>query len=131
MYKHLVNLCRGKVIPSTWFGSDIAAISVQQSILARSILRTKTPSPPTTTNTCSDDQDSPLDYDEPSTRPGDHELRLLTLEACGIAQGHPTLHAALLQAVFMIQLYGDSFTDDYEQRALREMVDQYHQQKHM
>ena len=53
------------------------------------------------------------------------EVRRLILELCGIALGQPSSPPAILNAAFIIQLYGDFFTDQWERDALKKVVDKY------
>lgn len=52
-------------------------------------------------------------------------MRLLILELCGIALCHLACPPALLNAAIGIQLYGDFFTDQYERKALRGVLESY------
>ena len=47
------------------------------------------------------------------------------LQLCGIALCHPASPPAILNAAFVIQMYGDFFTDHYERQALRGVVEKY------
>lgn len=60
-----------------------------------------------------------------SWRQVENEVRLLLLEQCGIGLCNPASPPALVHATFGIQLYGDFFTDQYERRAIRTVVERY------
>lgn len=55
----------------------------------------------------------------------ENDVRMLMLQLCGIALGHPASPPAILNAAFVIQMYGDYFTDHYERQALRGVVEKY------
>lgn len=52
-------------------------------------------------------------------------MRSIILELCGIALCPPASPPAILNAAFVIQMYGDFFTDPYERDALRMIVEKY------
>jgi hypothetical protein len=58
-------------------------------------------------------------------RRSENEVRQLILELCGIALCHPASPPALVNAAMGVQLYGDFFTDQYERRALRGVLERY------
>lgn len=58
-------------------------------------------------------------------RRSENEVRQLILELCGIALCHPASPPALVNAAMGVQLYGDFFTDQYERRALRGVIERY------
>lgn len=60
-----------------------------------------------------------------SWRRVENEVRLLILDLCGIALCHLASPPALVNAAIGIQLYGDYFTDQYERKALRGVVERY------
>lgn len=49
----------------------------------------------------------------------------MILDLCGISLCHPGCPPALVHAAFGMELYGDFFTDQYERRALRGVVDKF------
>ena len=55
----------------------------------------------------------------------ENQVRQLLLEQCGIALCNPASPPALVHAAYGIQLYGDFFTDQYERRAIRGVVERY------
>lgn len=53
------------------------------------------------------------------------DVRTLMLELCGIGLCHSSTPPAILNAAFIIQLYGDFFTDHYERKALKVVIEKY------
>lgn len=49
----------------------------------------------------------------------------MLLEQSGIALCNPASPPALVHAAFGIQVYGEFFTDQYERRAIRTVVEKY------
>lgn len=60
-----------------------------------------------------------------SWRQAENEVRILLIEQSGIALCNPASPPALVHAAFGIQVYGDYFTDHYERRAIRTVVEKY------
>lgn len=55
----------------------------------------------------------------------ENEVRQMILDLCGISLCHPACPPALVHAGFGMELYGDFFTDHYERRALRGVVEKF------
>lgn len=53
------------------------------------------------------------------------DVRAIVLELCGIALCPPASPPAILNAAFVIEMYGDYFTDPYERQALSGVVAKY------
>ncbi|PMB65374.1 hypothetical protein BM221_008730 [Beauveria bassiana] len=96
---------QGEIFPTIWYTSHIELTSIQQSLMARSVLVSENPY---------------LNW-----RKVENEVRMLMLDLCGIALCHPACAPALVNAAIGIQLYGDYFTDQYERLALRGVVEKY------
>ncbi|KAH6605537.1 hypothetical protein Trco_004690 [Trichoderma cornu-damae] len=113
IFKRTADKAKGEIFPTIWYGSNLEVTSIQQSIMAKSVLVAENPS-----------------LKAPSAsranwRKAENDVRLLLLELCGIALCHPASPPALLNAAIGIQLYGDFFTDRYERQALRGVVEKY------
>ncbi|KAK5994787.1 hypothetical protein PT974_03170 [Cladobotryum mycophilum] len=104
---------KGEIFPTIWYGSNIEVTSIQQAIMARSVLVAENPFLKSQSASRS------------SWRQAENDVRGLLLELCGIALCHPASPPALLNAAIGIQLYGDFFTDRYERQALRGVVEKY------
>ncbi|KAJ3498066.1 hypothetical protein NLG97_g1426 [Lecanicillium saksenae] len=104
---------QGEIFPTIWYTSHIELTSIQQSLMARSVLVSE----------------NPYLKQQPSSRASwrkvENEVRILMLDLCGIALCHPASAPALVNAAIGIQLYGDYFTDQYERLALRGVVEKY------
>ncbi|OAA59408.1 hypothetical protein ISF_06343 [Cordyceps fumosorosea ARSEF 2679] len=104
---------QGEIFPTIWYTSHIELTSIQQSLMARSVLVSE----------------NPFLKQQPSSRSSwrkvENEVRMLMLDLCGIALCHPACAPALVNAAIGIQLYGDYFTDQYERLALRSVVEKY------
>ncbi|EGR47473.1 uncharacterized protein TRIREDRAFT_64322, partial [Trichoderma reesei QM6a] len=113
IFKTTADKAKGEIFPTIWYGSNLEVTSVQQSIMAKSVLVAENPflKAPSASRA--------------SWRKAENDVRLLLLELCGIALCHPASPPALLNAAIGIQLYGDFFTDRYERQALRGVVEKY------
>lgn len=63
--------------------------------------------------------------DRTSWRNLENKVRQLIMRICGIAMSNPNSPPALLHAVFLIQTYGDYFTDKWERHGLKTVVERY------
>ncbi|ATY58562.1 hypothetical protein A9K55_003087 [Cordyceps militaris] len=104
---------QGEIFPTIWYTSHIELTSIQQSLMARSVLVSENPY--LKEQPCS----------RASWRKVENEVRMLMLDLCGIALCHPASAPALVNAAIGIQMYGDYFTDQYERLALRSVVEKY------
>ncbi|KAH0494764.1 hypothetical protein TgHK011_008353 [Trichoderma gracile] len=113
IFKTTADKAKGEIFPTIWYGSNLEVTSVQQSIMAKSVLVAENPflKAPSASRA--------------TWRKAENDVRLLLLELCGIALCHPASPPALLNAAIGIQLYGDFFTDRYERQALRGVVEKY------
>ncbi|KAL5093567.1 hypothetical protein Trisim1_010296 [Trichoderma cf. simile WF8] len=113
IFKRTADKAKGEIFPTIWYGSNLEVTSIQQSIMAKSVLVAENPflKAPSASRA--------------SWRRAENDVRLLLLELCGIALCHPASPPALLNAAIGIQLYGDFFTDRYERQALRVVVEKY------
>ncbi|KAL6874841.1 hypothetical protein J3F83DRAFT_759574 [Trichoderma novae-zelandiae] len=113
IFKTTADKAKGEIFPTIWYGSNLEVTSVQQGIMARSVLVAENPflKAPSASRA--------------TWRKAENDVRLLLLELCGIALCHPASPPALLNAAIGIQLYGDFFTDRYERQALRGVVEKY------
>ncbi|KAM3438838.1 hypothetical protein NHJ13734_004036 [Beauveria thailandica] len=104
---------QGEIFPTIWYTSHIELTSIQQSLMARSVLVSENPYLKLQSSS------------RASWRKVENEVRMLMLDLCGIALCHPACAPALVNAAIGIQLYGDYFTDQYERLALRGVVEKY------
>ncbi|KAM0668833.1 hypothetical protein ACQRIU_002395 [Beauveria bassiana] len=104
---------QGEIFPTIWYTSHIELTSIQQSLMARSVLVSENPYLKQQSSS------------RASWRKVENEVRMLMLDLCGIALCHPACAPALVNAAIGIQLYGDYFTDQYERLALRGVVEKY------
>ncbi|KAJ4159214.1 uncharacterized protein LMH87_008122 [Akanthomyces muscarius] len=104
---------QGEIFPTIWYTTHIELTSIQQSLMARSVLVSENPYLKQQASS------------RASWRKVENEVRLLMLDLCGIALCHPASAPALVNAAIGIQLYGDYFTDQYERLALRSVVEKY------
>ncbi|PTB62005.1 hypothetical protein BBK36DRAFT_1172853 [Trichoderma citrinoviride] len=113
IFKTTADKAKGEIFPTIWYGSNLEVTSIQQSIMAKSVLVAENPflKAPSASRA--------------TWRKAENDVRLLLLELCGIALCHPASPPALLNAAIGIQLYGDFFTDRYERQALRGVVEKY------
>ncbi|XWX00422.1 hypothetical protein V2A60_008442 [Cordyceps javanica] len=103
----------GEIFPTMWYTSHSELISIQQSLMARSVLVSENPFLKQQSSS------------RASWRKVENEVRMLMLDLCAIALCHPSCAPALVNAAIGIQLYGDYFTNEDERRALRGLVEKY------
>ncbi|UKZ86623.1 uncharacterized protein TrAFT101_002447 [Trichoderma asperellum] len=113
IFRRAADKAKGEIFPTIWYGSNLEVTSIQQSIMAKSVLVGESPLLRRPTASRAD------------WRKAENDVRLLLLDLCGIALCHPASPPALLNAAIGIQLYGDFFTDRYERQALRGVVEKY------
>ncbi|KAK9446242.1 ARCA-like protein [Metarhizium brunneum] len=113
IYKKPADKSKGEIFPTVWYRSNIEVTSMQLGLLAKSVLVAENP------------QLRAQATSRSSWRHVENEVRLLLLEQCGIGLCNPASPPALVHATFGIQLYGDFFTDQYERRAIRMVVEKY------
>ncbi|KAG6006897.1 hypothetical protein E4U21_006616 [Claviceps maximensis] len=113
LFKRSADKTRGEIFPTIWYRSNIEVTSMQFSLLAKSVLVAENPQLKlnATSRSC--------------WRQVENDVRLLLLEQSGIALCNPASPPALVHAAFGIQVYGDFFTDHYERRAIRMVVEKY------
>ncbi|KAG5921546.1 hypothetical protein E4U42_005803 [Claviceps africana] len=113
LFKRSADKTRGEIFPTVWYHSNIEVTSIQFSLLAKSVLVAENPQ---------------IKLDPASRsrwRQVENDVRLLLLEQSGIALCNPASPPALVHAAFGIQVYGDFFTDPYERKAIRMVVEKY------
>ncbi|KAG5978494.1 hypothetical protein E4U55_006155 [Claviceps digitariae] len=113
LFKRSADKTRGEIFPTVWYRSNIEVTSIQFSLLAKSVLVAENPQ--LRLNSASRSR----------WRQVENDVRLLLLEQSGIALCNPASPPALVHAAFGIQVYGDFFTDHYERRAIRMVVEKY------
>ncbi|KAL7899862.1 hypothetical protein HDV63DRAFT_327608 [Trichoderma sp. SZMC 28014] len=113
IFRREADKAKGEIFPTIWYQSTLEMTSIQQSIMAKSVLVAESPLLKRPTASRAD------------WRKAENDVRLLLLDLCGIALCHPATPPALLNAAIGIQLYGDFFTDRYERQALRGVVEKY------
>ncbi|KAF4121440.1 hypothetical protein GMORB2_1847 [Geosmithia morbida] len=104
---------RGEIFPTVWYASNIEVTSNQQAMMAKSVLLAENPALKGQSASRS------------SVRQAESDVRALILELCGAALCPPASPPAILNAAFVIQMYGDFFTDPYERQALGVIVAKY------
>ncbi|GAB0138302.1 hypothetical protein EsDP_00006539 [Epichloe bromicola] len=113
LFRRPADKALGEIFPTVWYRSNIEVTSIQFSLLAKSVLVAENP------------QLRLYPSSRSSWRQVENDVRLLLLEQSGIALCNPASPPALVHAAFGIQVYGDFFTDHYERRAIRTMVERY------
>lgn len=121
IFHHQADKSKGEIFPTVWYTSNIEVTSIQQSIMARSVLTAENP----TLKSGSGGGTGGGSALRSTWRRMESEVRRLMLELCGIALCHASSPPAILNAAFVIQMYGDFFTEQYERDALRGVVDKY------
>ncbi|KAM6525950.1 hypothetical protein FSOLCH5_002077 [Fusarium solani] len=103
----------GEIFPTIWYASALEVTSMQLCIIAKMVLMAENPF---------------LGGHSTSRarwREIENEVRQMILDLCGISLCHPACPPALVHAAFGMELYGDFFTDHYERRALRGVVEKF------
>ncbi|KAK2616210.1 hypothetical protein QQS21_000842 [Conoideocrella luteorostrata] len=113
IYKKPANKAKGEIFPTVWYRSNIEVTSMQFSLLAKCVLVAENP------------HLRLYSASRSSWRQVENDVRILLLEQSGIALCNPASPPALVHAAFGIQVYGDFFTDHYERRAIRTVVERY------
>lgn len=108
--------CRGDVLPTIWYGSDLVVIGVQHVMIARTVLVAEAP-------------DLVSTHDRHKHRSAEAEVRDIILELCGTAIHRLSCPPALVNAIMGILLYGDFFTDDWERQALAGVIEKFRSMK--
>ncbi|KAF7557546.1 hypothetical protein G7Z17_g551 [Cylindrodendrum hubeiense] len=105
---------KGEVFPAIWYSSTMALTGMQHLMVAKMILTAESPF---------------LGRHHPDARlafrEAEGEVRSLVLDVCGMALQHPGTAPAIVSAALAIQLYGSYFTDPWERKALRGIVQRF------
>ncbi|KAF4983966.1 hypothetical protein FZEAL_758 [Fusarium zealandicum] len=103
----------GEIFPTIWFSSVLEVTSMQLCIIAKMVLMAE----------------NPFLRGQSTSRARwreiENEVRQMILDLCGISLCHTACPPALVHAAFGMELYGDFFTDHYERRALRGVVEKF------
>ncbi|KAJ4024773.1 hypothetical protein NW753_013987 [Fusarium oxysporum] len=103
----------GEIFPIIWYSSALEVTTMQLSIIAKMVLMAENPFLGGNSST------------RAQWREIENQVRQMILDLCGISLCHPGCPPALVHAAFGMELYGDFFTDRYERRALRGVVDKF------
>ncbi|KAH7259460.1 uncharacterized protein BKA55DRAFT_537157 [Fusarium redolens] len=103
----------GEIFPIIWYSSALEVTTMQLSIIAKMVLMAENPFLGGNSST------------RAQWREIENQVRQMILDLCGISLCHPACPPALVHAAFGMELYGDFFTDHYERRALRGVVDKF------
>ncbi|KAF4463977.1 hypothetical protein FALBO_9173 [Fusarium albosuccineum] len=103
----------GEIFPTIWYSSVLEVTSMQLCIIAKMVLMAENP--------FLGGHSTP----RARWREIENEVRQMILDLCGISLCHPACPPALVHAAFGMELYGDFFTDHYERRALRGVVEKF------
>ncbi|KAI5456740.1 hypothetical protein BGZ63DRAFT_428849 [Mariannaea sp. PMI_226] len=103
----------GEIFPTIWYSSALEVTSMQLCIIAKMVLMAENPF---------------LGGQSTSRarwREIENQVRQMILDLCGISLCHPACPPALVHTAFGMELYGDFFTDQYERKALRGVVEKF------
>ncbi|CZS82962.1 unnamed protein product [Fusarium graminearum] len=103
----------GEIFPIIWYSSALEVTSMQLCIIAKMVLMAENPFLGGNSSTRAQWRDI------------ENQVRQMILDLCGISLCHPGCPPALVHAAFGMELYGDFFTDEYERKALRGVVDKF------
>ncbi|KAH6889423.1 hypothetical protein B0T10DRAFT_404485, partial [Thelonectria olida] len=103
----------GEIFPTIWYSSALEVTSMQLSIIAKMVLMAENPFLGGQSTT------------RARWREIENQVRQMILDLCGISLCHPACPPALVHAAFGMELYGDFFTDHYERKALRGVVEKF------
>ncbi|KAL6915458.1 hypothetical protein FSST1_006953 [Fusarium sambucinum] len=103
----------GEIFPIIWYSSALEVTSMQLCIIAKMVLMAENPFLGGNSST------------RAQWREIENQVRQMILDLCGISLCHPGCPPALVHAAFGMELYGDFFTDEYERKALRGVVDKF------
>ena len=106
------NKASGEVFPTIWYGSDLVVIGVQHVMIAKLVLIAEDPS-------------LSQSKDRNACRLAEAEVRRTILNLCGIAIHRPSCPPSLVNAIMGVLLYGDFFTDEWERRALADIIERF------
>ncbi|CAG9953519.1 unnamed protein product [Clonostachys rosea f. rosea IK726] len=113
IFRRPADKSKGEIFPTVWYGSTIEVTTIQQALMAKSVLAAEDPSLKSASAS------------RAAWRKMESDVRALILELCGISLCHPSSPPAILNATCIIQLYGDFFTDPYERQALKRVAEKY------
>ncbi|KAF3053336.1 hypothetical protein E8E11_011172 [Didymella keratinophila] len=99
----------GEVLFTLWYGSDLVTVAVQHVMIAKTVLTAEAPTLLTM-------------HDRSAQRQVEAEVRRIILELSGIVMHRSTCPPTLVNAIMRILLYGDYFTDQWEGRALADVI---------
>ncbi|OBS25995.1 hypothetical protein FPOA_06525 [Fusarium poae] len=103
----------GEIFPIIWYSSALEVTSMQLCIIAKMVLMAENPFLGGNLST------------RAQWREIENQVRQMILDLCGISLCHPGCPPALVHAAFGMELYGDFFTDEYERKALRGVVEKF------
>lgn len=103
------NKAKGEVFPTIWYGSDLVVTGVQHVMIAKMVLTAEDPG-------------LSVVHDRNAHRKAEAEVRKIILDLCGIAMHRPSCPPALVNAAIGILLYGNFFTEEWEQQALASVI---------
>ncbi|KAI1340554.1 hypothetical protein F5Y15DRAFT_423000 [Xylariaceae sp. FL0016] len=116
IFQRKANKSQGEIFPTIWYGSHSEVTGIQHFILAKMILVAEDPT---------------LDRSSASRaahRHAESSVKSLILDLCGIAVHHTDSPPNLVNAALGIAAYGDYFTDEWERKAVAEVVEQLQRQ---
>ncbi|KAH6994654.1 hypothetical protein EDB82DRAFT_502243 [Fusarium venenatum] len=112
-YMRPADRSNGEIFPIIWYSSALEVTSMQLCIIAKMVLMAENPFLGGNSST------------RAQWREIENQVRQMILDLCGISLCHPGCPPALVHAAFGMELYGDFFTDEYERKALRGVVDKF------
>ena len=123
IFRRPADKASGEVFPTVWYSSNVEITSWQQAILAKAVLVAEDP----TLRRMQSGTAAAVAASRTAVRAAENEVRLLVLELCGIALCHPASPPAMVHSALGVMMYEEFFTDEYERKALKGLVERYRQ----
>ncbi|KAI6778574.1 uncharacterized protein J7T54_003325 [Emericellopsis cladophorae] len=106
----------GEIFPTVWYSTVLETTTIQQALMAKSVLYAENPALKSNAATRN------------IWRKVESDVRGIMIQLCGIALCHPGSPPAILNAAFVLEMFGDFFTDHYEREAIKKVVERYRAQ---